>query len=290
MKTYIYALGCPKTLEVRYLGKSQNPQKRYIAHVSAALRGVYDHHTARWIRRLAAEGLKPVLRVLEEVPEGKCWREAERWWIAEGLNLGWPLTNSTAGGDGLSFLTLEDEQRYKERHSRAMTAYLSTPKGQAHFLKFRTAATTEEALAKRIQSVRQVTRSEHYREKMRTLNAEINARPEVRALKSEKTKSAWKSETRQKWLEAYALPETKAKQSEARKKAWADPETKKVMQDARWTEERRKAQALALDARREKMLAARTPESRAKQGAKLKEWHAKRRLEQDRVNLLETAA
>ncbi|MNC43406.1 hypothetical protein D3C75_922640 [compost metagenome] len=73
--------------------------------------------------------------------------------------------------------------------------------------------------------------------------------------------------------------EFKADQAERLKGRWKDPEAKAKMHEARWTDEHRAAQAAALEARREKMAAAMTPEVRAKQGAKMKEYWARKRAE-----------
>jgi hypothetical protein len=99
---FIYALACPETNEVRYVGKSTNPRFRLRSgsgHIGEAKRGD-DTHRGRWIRSLLARGLEPRLIILEEVVCDE-WEEAERRWIAHYRGLcGDQLTNHTDGGDG----------------------------------------------------------------------------------------------------------------------------------------------------------------------------------------------
>lgn len=95
----IYGLKCPISGSIRYIGKTKNALKeRLKGHLSDAKKLKYKHHTSRWLRKLLCDGLIPEVILLEE-SEGD-WIEAEIRWIARGKALGWPLTNSTAGGDG----------------------------------------------------------------------------------------------------------------------------------------------------------------------------------------------
>lgn len=94
--TSIYALADPRTDEVCYVGKANNPRQRLIDHLA-------DTKTNKgkvvWLAELQASGLEPKLRILEEVSRSG-WKDAERWWIAHGLAQGWPLLNMTPGGEG----------------------------------------------------------------------------------------------------------------------------------------------------------------------------------------------
>lgn len=98
--TYIYGLIDPTTDMVRYIGKSHNPKQRLTKHLSPRFLNETTHK-ANWLRKLAADGFKPILAIIEEVD--RChWQEAERKWIAhyrELLGEG-VLTNTTSGGDG----------------------------------------------------------------------------------------------------------------------------------------------------------------------------------------------
>lgn len=125
---YIYALFCPEMEAIRYIGKSSNPEARLQGHISKAKSGKSRHHTSNWIRRLLSCGKRPALIILQVVEDGDSWQEAEREWISFALSLGWPITNSTKGGEGLSFLSEEARQNYSRTMSRAITAsYRDSP-------------------------------------------------------------------------------------------------------------------------------------------------------------------
>ncbi len=88
--TYIYALVDPRDQQVRYIGKADDPQKRYWNHLADQER----NHRTNWIALLRRLGLKPGLVILEAVSV-EHWEEAEKRWIAKFPD----LVNGTAGGD-----------------------------------------------------------------------------------------------------------------------------------------------------------------------------------------------
>lgn len=108
---FIYCLWCPTAKRVRYIGKSTQPQQRVYLHLLAAARRYHDHHTSRWLRKLMRSGTEPRLRVILSLPHDADWQTAERGLIARALSKGWPLTNQSAGGEGVVFLSEEDENR-----------------------------------------------------------------------------------------------------------------------------------------------------------------------------------
>lgn len=93
--TYIYGLIDPRTDQVRYVGKSNNPKYRFWWHTSHD----DDTHKSRWINELKRNNLKPELIILEEIPHEK-WVEKEQWWINHFKKVSITLTNSTDGGKG----------------------------------------------------------------------------------------------------------------------------------------------------------------------------------------------
>ena len=100
--TVIYALIDPMTREIRYVGKtSKQIIVRLKKHMNAAKHN-NGSHLFHWLRDLDSKGLTPATKILEEVKRGDDWRERERYWIAYGRKYGWPLTNATDGGDGLT--------------------------------------------------------------------------------------------------------------------------------------------------------------------------------------------
>lgn len=114
MVTYIYALKCPISGEIRYIGKANNPAKRRHCHISAARLGHRDHHTARWIRTLLTQSLAPVLQILLAVPDSEDWRDHERRIIDELRAQGCRLTNQTIGGEGVSLIEASDRERFRQ--------------------------------------------------------------------------------------------------------------------------------------------------------------------------------
>lgn len=144
------------------------------------------------------------------------------------------------------------------------------------FANFQAAAQTPNAKAKRRQSLAKAQSTPEYKAKNRAALAEIKERPEVKAKKSAAAKANYEGGGLRQCVQS---DEFKADQSERLKARWKDPAAKQKIQDSRWSEEKRAAQAAELEARREKMAAAMTPEVRAKQGAKMKEYWARKRAE-----------
>lgn len=98
MTCYIYDLSDPRTGCVRYVGKSIRPRERLATHIREA-RGGSVVHCKRWIAGLLAEGLAPVLSIIEESSVDGA-SDAERYWIGCLRLAGAQLTNQTPGGDG----------------------------------------------------------------------------------------------------------------------------------------------------------------------------------------------
>lgn len=105
----IYGLIDPRTLLIRYIGKSVNGLYRPRCHKSSAhlKEKTYKNN---WIKQLIYEGLSYDIVVLEDTSREEIV-QAERWWIAYGRALGWPLTNLTDGGEGPLGRKISEEQR-----------------------------------------------------------------------------------------------------------------------------------------------------------------------------------
>lgn len=95
MTAYIYALVDPRTLQIRYVGKANDVNKRLQRHYSDAKTRNTPVYT--WLRKLAREGLRPILTTLAVCEHG--WQEMERTIIAKMRAAGAKLLNLADGGD-----------------------------------------------------------------------------------------------------------------------------------------------------------------------------------------------
>jgi group I intron endonuclease len=105
MIIYIYTLKHPITNEVRYVGKTNNPTRRYYDHLYRKVKT----YKGNWVRSVLNEGLKPLFEVIEECNETN-WEERERYWITQFDN----LTNSTSGGEKTQIINDETRKRLSE--------------------------------------------------------------------------------------------------------------------------------------------------------------------------------
>jgi len=87
---YIYGLIDPLVHQIAYVGKTNDLYERWESHVKTEA----PHVAGQWIQGLRTVGVEPTLVVLEVLPDDGDWENAERWWIAHGLRIGWPLTNT----------------------------------------------------------------------------------------------------------------------------------------------------------------------------------------------------
>lgn len=61
---YVYLLRCPRTNDVRYVGRTQNPKNRYNSHLGFGAGANNDKH--EWICELKGSGLKPIFDIVYE--------------------------------------------------------------------------------------------------------------------------------------------------------------------------------------------------------------------------------
>jgi len=92
--TYIYGLS--DGINIRYVGKSDYPNKRKEEHIYEVIR---EKKTKKdeWVNKTIENNKKIILEILEIVPVEK-WEEREKYWIRYyGIN---NLTNRSIGGRG----------------------------------------------------------------------------------------------------------------------------------------------------------------------------------------------
>lgn len=115
---YIYALVDPRTGEIRYVGKTYMPlNKRLSLHLSNVKRHEEKNHRYYWLHSLISVNLSPEIRLLETCSK-EDWIEREQYWVARGKELGWNLTNTTIGGEGISGWHHSEETKQKMREKR----------------------------------------------------------------------------------------------------------------------------------------------------------------------------
>jgi hypothetical protein len=95
IKVIIYALKCPNTGLIRYIGKSCDVKTRFRKHLTARKKTA----CSKWIFHLKENNLKPELVILDEVEKNK-WQESEIGYIKLFRSMGAPLLNHTIGGEG----------------------------------------------------------------------------------------------------------------------------------------------------------------------------------------------
>lgn len=87
----IYLLADPRSMLVRYVGKSIDPDERHEQHMSE----ISYSPKGRWIAELRALDLEPIMVVVEVCDNQEVY-DRERYWIALGKQHGWRLTNAIA--------------------------------------------------------------------------------------------------------------------------------------------------------------------------------------------------
>jgi hypothetical protein len=98
MKTYyLYYLIDPNTNEVRYIGITYRPTKRFNEHLLKAKN--FKTHKDKWIMKLLDNNQKPIFKIVFESINKNEILEYEITHIANHKN----LTNSTSGGDYFTF-------------------------------------------------------------------------------------------------------------------------------------------------------------------------------------------
>jgi hypothetical protein len=102
MRNYIYILKDPISNEIRYVGKSNNPENRLKRHLNS--NSLLESWTSKnkWLLNLKKKGLSPIMEVIDYTELGNI-NELEIKWIKHYRDLGLKLTNSTDGGDGVDW-------------------------------------------------------------------------------------------------------------------------------------------------------------------------------------------
>jgi group I intron endonuclease len=95
-KVFIYVLVDSSKNEIRYVGKTVNPHRRFKRHISE--RYLRDTYKDRWIINMIDSGYYPEMEIIDEVSESE-WEYWEKFYIQYLKYIGCNLTNTTNGGD-----------------------------------------------------------------------------------------------------------------------------------------------------------------------------------------------
>ena len=94
--TYLYVL-MDNEYQIRYIGKSNNPDKRFKKHLSESKKS--RTHKEKWINSLLSNNSRPIMAILDVVSISE-WGFWEEFWISQLKSWGFKLTNATNGGEG----------------------------------------------------------------------------------------------------------------------------------------------------------------------------------------------
>jgi hypothetical protein len=109
VKTFIYVLADPDTLEIKYVGKTVKPLKiRLTGHIYSCKKE--KNHRTNWIKSILKKGKKPIIKMIDYCT----WDESQKLeydWIIKFKDKGYDLVNLTNGGEGNLGLKLSKERR-----------------------------------------------------------------------------------------------------------------------------------------------------------------------------------
>lgn len=94
--TYIYGLVDPITSQLRYVGKSINPNSRFRKHLQDSKKKIT--YKDKWVFNLLVNNNKPELLIIDIIEDDN-WEFWEIFYISYFKSIGCRLTNLTNGGD-----------------------------------------------------------------------------------------------------------------------------------------------------------------------------------------------
>lgn len=106
----IYALKCPITGSVHYIGKSKRGLIRPFSHISNS----HSDKIKEWVNDLSLINNKPIVSVIEAVNDESDLDAKERYWINYYLNKGCHLLNSVL----VSPVIINPKIAYTESHKK----------------------------------------------------------------------------------------------------------------------------------------------------------------------------
>ncbi len=254
---YIYYLKDPRTRDIRYVGRSNNPRKRLQSQLSMARTGRRKNHLHSWLINLERDGLMPEQFIIEKCQQWK-WRNTERYWIQYFVDCGEDLVNLAKGGYGCDgrVMPMEERERRSEvqlrrwanaseedkrRHSDSLSKYWNSEEGKAKARRL-TNKRYEDPRERELQSIRmkQVLSNPELRQKLSDIQVERYKDPREREKMSIAGKKHYSNpnnkvihseETKRKMsISAQNRPsisnETRNKMSQSSKRRYSDPQAR----------------------------------------------------------------
>jgi group I intron endonuclease len=126
-KTFIYSLTDPLTGHVRYIGKSNNPSKRFKSHLCIRKKDCFAR-SKNWISSLKEIGLAPTMEIVDKVNHNE-WEFWETYYISLYKSWGFDLTNHQIGG-GYSHEFCKFSEETKLKMSLAQLGKKHTPEAK----------------------------------------------------------------------------------------------------------------------------------------------------------------
>lgn len=108
-KYYIYGLVDPASLQIRYIGKTNDMAGRFKEH----LRERGDTRKCKWVSELSSRGKTPSVVILEET-DGLNALSMEAKWIGMAISFGWDLVNTKGVGDSYATTYSDALGKYQE--------------------------------------------------------------------------------------------------------------------------------------------------------------------------------
>jgi hypothetical protein len=141
---YIYGLRERFDCRIRYIGKTDHLRRRLGSHC----RETKPCHRTNWIQSVLKRGGVIEIVILAKIPNWCPWQRCEQAWIRHGILEGWPLTNSTFGGEGCYLPSEETRKKMSDAKKGKPLSAAHREKCSANLVKFRGRPHTEESKAK----------------------------------------------------------------------------------------------------------------------------------------------
>ena len=115
---YIYALIDPRDRSIRYIGQTDDIERRYLEHTDRT----ENTTKGAWIADLRRLGTKPVIALLEQVENDQDINYREKWWIVLGKRQGWRLTNIANPSSRRTVFSELFSEHLRQEHDAFMSA------------------------------------------------------------------------------------------------------------------------------------------------------------------------